>query len=270
MADILYWDNMTSTEIQRMVERDPVAILPIASIEQHGSHLPVSTDKDIGKGLLQNAFQYLPVDFPACVLTPLDLGTSREHNLFPGTVSLEPKILEAVIESYGVALSQCGIKRFLLSNSHGGNRAVLESIALKLRKTYDLLVIKMNYFLFPQPDDVEIPESEWRHDLHGGAVETSLMLHLHPDRVRSHEIMEQKDTASLLEDLSRTLERVTATNDAASFTWLTNDLNERGIIGNPSLATSKIGMVLANHYGKMIAETIRDAKRFPVDRLEVS
>ena len=204
------------------------------------------------------------------MLTPLNLGTSREHHLFPGTVSLEPKILEAVIESYGIALSQCGIRRLLLSNSHGGNRAALESVALKLRKTYDLLVIKMNYFLFPRPDDIEIPESEWKYGLHGGAVETSLMLHLHPERVRSHEIIEQKDTTLLLEDLGKTLERVTATNDAASFAWLARDLNERGILGDPSLATSEIGMKLATHYSQLIAETIRDTKRFPVNRLGVS
>ena len=270
MPNILYWDSMTSAEIELLAQRDPVAILPIASIEQHGSHLPVSTDKDIGKGLLQHAFQYLPDNFPACVLTPLNLGTSPEHHLFPGTVSLEPKILEAVIESYGLALSQCGIRRLLLSNSHGGNRAALESIALKLRKTYDLLVIKINYFLFPRPEDVKIPESEWQYGLHGGAVETSLMLHLHPDRVRAGEMMELKDTTSLLENLDQTLERITATNDAASFAWLAGDLNKHGILGNPSLATSEIGMKLAKHYSQLIAETIRDTKRFPINRLGVS
>ena len=80
---------MTTLEVSRLAELDPVVILPLAAIEQHGPHLPLSTDLDIGMGLLASAFDTLPDKFPAWVLPPQAVGSSREHLRFPGTVSLD-------------------------------------------------------------------------------------------------------------------------------------------------------------------------------------
>ena len=72
------------------------------------------------------------------------------------------------------------MRRLVLSNSHGGNRHALDTAGLRLRAEQGLLVVKANYFLFPHPDGGGLPDSEWRHGLHGGAVETAMMLHLQP------------------------------------------------------------------------------------------
>ena len=87
---IRYWQSMTTSDVPRAVDRDPVVIVPLAAIEQHGSHLPLSTDLEIGMGLLASAFRQLPDDFPAWVLPPLAVGASEEHMRFPGTLSLAP------------------------------------------------------------------------------------------------------------------------------------------------------------------------------------
>ena len=247
-----------------MAERDPVVVLPLAATEQHGPHLPLSTDLDIGMGLLANAIGHLPEDFPAWVLPPQTVGASREHARFPGTVSLEPELLGAVIDAYGAALAACGVRRLVLSNSHGGNRSALDAAGLRLRDEGEMLVVKTHYFLFPRPTDVDFPDAEWRHGLHGGAVETSMMLHLCPDLVRKGKI---RDAPSRAADLEQTLRRVTPESDAASFAWLAGDLNPSGVVGNASLARPELGEQLVGHYGKLLAEVIQDARAFPLDRL---
>ncbi len=261
---IRYWQTLTTVEAARLAVRDPVVVLPLAALEQHGPHLPLSTDLDIGIGLLERAFEHLPDDFQAWVLPPLAVGASREHARFAGTVSLDPALLGAVVQAHGAALARAGVRRLVLSNSHGGNRAVLDSAALRLRNELGLLVVKANYFRFPRPDDVDLPATEWRHGLHGGAVETAMMLHLRPDLVR----MDAAHPArSIDEELERTLRRVSAGGDAAGFAWLAGDLNPSGAAGNAALADAGIGARLVAWYGAALADVIRDAGQFPLERL---
>ena len=80
--------------------------------------------------------------------------------------------------------------------------------------------MKASYFTFSRPDDVALPESEWRHGLHGGAVETAMMPHLCPDLVRTRAL---ERFPSLAQDLGGTLRRVGPEGDA-SFAWLAGDL----------------------------------------------
>jgi creatinine amidohydrolase len=260
---IRLWQSMTTGEVRRAVERDPVVILPLAAIEQHGPHLPLSTDLEIGMGLLASAFRHLPVDFPAWVLPAQAVGTSREHMRFPGTLSLGPDVLSSVINDYGVALAACGVRRLLLSNSHGGNRAVVDAAGLRLRQERGLLVVKVSYFDLARPAGTDLPDSEWRHGLHGGAIETSMMLHLRPDLVRTEEM---PDARTLGEDLEGTMRRLAPTG-AVSFSWLADDLNRSGVVGNARRADAATGERLVAHYGRALAEVIQDVSAFPLERL---
>ena len=121
-SSIRSWQSMTTSEAERLGASDPVVILPVAAIEQHGPHLPLSTDLDIGLGLLENAFRHLPSDFPAWLLPAQAIGSSAEHLGFPGTLSLDESLLGDVIVAVGRAVARCGVRRLLISNSHGGNR----------------------------------------------------------------------------------------------------------------------------------------------------
>lgn len=260
---IRYWESMTTVDAQHVAERDPVVILPLAAIEQHGPHLPLSTDLDIGMGLLASAFRQLPDDFPAWVLPPQAVGSSREHMRFPGTLSLDPELLSDVIYQQGVALAAWGVRRLVLCNSHGGNRPALDAAGLRLRQERGLLVVKTSYFDLPRPESVELPDAEWRHGLHGGAVETAMMLHLRPDVVRTGEI---RDARSLGEELEGILQHLSP-EGAASFSWLADDLNRCGVAGDARQADAEKGKRLVVHYGKVLAEVIRDARAFPLERL---
>ena len=262
---IRWWQTLSTVEADAIESSDPVLVLPVAAIEQHGPHLPLSTDLDIGLGLLSEAFERLPEGFPAWTLPPQAIGCSREHARFPGTLSLEPDQLSAVIESIGEALAQIGLRRLVLSNSHGGNRHALEAAGLRLRDELGMLVVHASWFRFSRPADVDLPEEEWRHGIHGGAVETSMMMHLRPDLVRASEAARISSFGGELEGTLRHL----APEGAVSFSWLAGDLNPGGIVGDATLAEAALGARFVAHYGAVLAEAIEDARAFPLDHLEV-
>ena len=257
------WHDLTTGDVAGTVARDPVLILPLAAVEQHGPHLPLSTDLDIGMGLLESAFRHLDPAFPAYLLPPQAVGTSMEHRNFPGTLSLPPESLIGIIAQLGESLARSGVRRLVLCNSHGGNRQVMDLAALRLRLEHRLLVVKASYFRLSPPEDLRLPVTELRHGLHGGAVETAMMLHLRPDAVR----MDQATTAvSLGQTLERDLSRLGPEGEA-SFAWLAEDLNASGVVGEAVLATAAMGERLVEHYGAVLADVIREARTFPLAAL---
>ena len=160
MSDpIRYWQTLTTTEAAAIAARDPVVVLPLAATEQHGPHLPLSTDHDIGIGLLREAFAQLSGDVSVWVLPAQTIGASREHLRFAGTLSFDPELLTEAIYQQGAALAACGVQRLVLFNSHGGNLPLMDTAALRLRDEHGILVVKASYVTFSRPDDVELPEA---------------------------------------------------------------------------------------------------------------
>ncbi len=261
---LLQWQSLTTDDVRQLASRDPVVILPVAAVEQHGAHLPLSTDIDIAMGLIDCAGQRLPDDVPAVVLPAQVVGASQEHSRFDGTLSLPSSELSDLIVALGSSVGRSGIRRLVLCNTHGGNLGAIDAAALILRDRFAQLVVKVNYFLSEPPTDVPWPASEWRHGLHGGALETAMMLHLHPDRVRSGEM---RETPSLQQDLEGSLRRVGPEVAGASFAWLAGDLSPTGVVGDATLATAAIGARLVEYYGRILFEAIQDAREFPLERL---
>jgi creatinine amidohydrolase len=257
------WSALGAVERAAVVARDPVLVLPLAATEQHGPHLPTSTDADIGLGLLSVAVERLPDAADVWVLPPVTVGASAEHVSFPATRSVSTEDLVHAICGTGEALAAEGVRRLVLANSHGGNRHAMEVAGLRLRRAHRMLVVKASYFRFERPADVGLPRREWRHGLHGGAVETAMMMHLRPDLVR-HEAV--SDFASLGSELEETLRRLGPEGEA-SFAWLAEDLNPEGVVGDAGLATPEMGALLVAHYARVLAEVLEDAGRFPLDRL---
>lgn len=292
--ELPWWGHLSAPEAAEVIASDPVAVLPLAAVEQHGPHLPLSTDVDIGMGLLREAARE-GLDPRIVILPPVAVGTSTEHvplgpgapsepptggaapsdaatapSLLPGTLSLDPETLTELLVNTGASLAASGIRRLVVSNSHGGNKAVLDTAALRLRREYGMLVVKASWFRFPRPaaDSAgaavgPLTADEWEHGLHGGAVETAMMLHLHPERVRRGAV---RDFPSLGQTLAGSLEYLRPEGPAA-FAWMAGDLNPDGVTGNASLATPEMGAALVAHYGRILRDVIQDALRFPLDAL---
>ncbi len=247
--------TMTSPELARLVDERTVAVMVLGAIEQHGPHLPMATDLMIGEGLLAAAFRLLQHDPPACEpslirLPSLAIGASQEHGHYPGTVSLPPELARRVIESIGQSLASTGVRRLVLVNAHGGNHAVMDSAALKLRRRFGMLVVKASYMRFAPPDD-SLSAEELRHGLHGGQAETAMMLHLAPESVRKDQIREFAPSA-----IAQNPDGLFGPAGRAAWAWLAEDLNPEGVVGRADLASADLGRRLVDHYGRLMVDVM--------------
>lgn len=163
-----------------------VAVLPVAAVEQHGPHLPLSVDATLLQGVIAAALPLLPDGLPALFLPPQNVGLSTEHLSYPGTLTLSPATLIALWTELGECVARAGVRKLLLLNGHGGNVAPMDIVARELRQRCGLLVYSSSWFSLPLPDEVNglFGAEEHRFGIHGGAIETSMMLHLAPATVR--------------------------------------------------------------------------------------
>ena len=257
-----WWQELTPRQIAGLAAGDAVAVLPLAAIEQHGEHLPLATDLDIALGLLRAARPELRPNLAWCVLPPLCVGLSLEHTAFSGTLSLTPETALASVVELGESVWRAGIRRLVLFNSHGGNSAIVDLAALKLRASLRMLVVRANYLRFAPPPDA-IPAAELRHGIHGGALETALMLHLAPHKVRREAIGRFPSLGEELELAGRVLRP----GGQAGFGWMAQDLNPGGAIGDATLADAAMGERLVDHFAATLARVIEEAADFDLSAL---
>ena len=177
MAD---WLSLTTEEF---AAQPRIAVLPVAAVEQHGPHLPVGVDTYIAEAYLARVRALLPLDTPAVILPVQAVGASDEHRAFPGTLTLSPETaLRAFIE-IGESVARAGIKKLVIINSHGGNLTIIDLAARQLRVRHNMLAVHASWGRFGYPDGL-FSLSERTHGIHGGDIETSIMLAIYPDLVR--------------------------------------------------------------------------------------
>jgi len=216
-----------------------VAVLPVAAIEQHGPHLPLHVDATLLQGVMDAALPLLPADVPALFLPMQQIGLSSEHLSYPGTLTLSPATLLAVWSELGACVARAGVKKLLLFNGHGGNVALMDIVARELRQQHGLLVYSASWFSLPLPEAVYnlFSAEEHRFGIHGGEVETSMMLHLAPQWVRMHEARCWRSTAQDRAERFALL----GNGRSAKMGWAIEDYHPSGAVGNAAAATADKG-----------------------------
>src|SRR5579862_8494643 len=159
-----------------------IAVLPLAAVEQHGPHLPLGVDTYIAEAYLARVEKILPAELPVSFLPVQRIGVSAEHLSFPGTLTLAATTAIAAWTELGESLARAGVRKLVLVTSHGGNVAAMEIVARDLRTRLGMLAVTVGWHRFGYPDGVFTAE-EKKHGIHGGDIETSLMLAGSPDTV---------------------------------------------------------------------------------------
>ena len=254
-----YWHEMAWTDFQGLPD-ETVAILPVGAVEQHGPHLPVYVDSCLNKELLDRALGRAPESTNVVALPLQVVGKSDEHIRFPGTLSLSAETLLGVLLDIGDSVARAGIKRLVLLNSHGGQPQILDIVARELRARHKMLVVNAAWYALGMPEGL-FSESECRHGIHGGEIETSLMLHLRPDLV---------DMARAIDfvPLSIRMERefdILQTEGGVGIGWQTQDLHPAGACGNAAAADAVRGAALAEHWVARFLHLVNEVARFPLD-----
>ncbi|MBY0361379.1 MAG: creatininase family protein, partial [Phreatobacter sp.] len=176
------WGDMTTEEFRSAETGSWIAVLPIAAMEQHGPHLAVSVDTVIAEGNGQAVRDVLPKGLPVTFLPTVWMGKSDEHIAFPGTITLSAETQIRLLNEIGDSIARTGVRKLVIANSHGGNVATMDIVARDLRRRHGMFVVQCSWHRLGSPAGL-FPEAEQVHGIHGGAIETSQMLHFRRDLV---------------------------------------------------------------------------------------
>ncbi len=133
--------------------------------------------------MLAETRKQLPEDLDILVLPVQEIGKANEHVYGPGTLSLGAELLIPVWTAIGQKVSEAGVRKMVIVNSHGGNTDIISIVSRELRVRYEMAVLVTHWGRFGHPDGM-ISAHESKFGIHGGEVETSLMLHFRPELVR--------------------------------------------------------------------------------------
>lgn len=239
-----------------------IVVLPLGAHEQHGPHLPFDTDTLIADGIVSRLKTALPKTLPVTFLPTESVGYSIEHMDVTGTQTLSYG--EAIERWLGIAekLSRQGIRKFVMLNAHGGNSPLMTVVATEARVRFNMLAVATSWTRFGLPDGVISPE-EKAIDIHGGDIETSVMLALHPDKV---DMAKAENFPSRQSDFAARYKHLRAYGQHA-FGWKMSDLNDKGVAGNAAKANAAKGEALIAHAVKGLVELLEDVDAFDVDAL---
>ncbi|NTF43280.1 creatininase family protein [Rhizobium rhizogenes] len=239
-----------------------IVVLPLGAYEQHGPHLPFETDTLIAEGIVARLKTALPANVPVTFLAAEPVGYSIEHMDVAGSKSLA--FDEAVQRWLGIAerMHKLGIRKFVMLNAHGGNSPLMTIVATEARVRFGMLAVATSWTRFGVPDGLISPDDK-AIDIHGGDIETSVMLALHPEQV---DMSKAENFPSRQSDFIRDLKHLRAYGPHA-FGWKMSDLSAQGVAGNAEAAIAEKGERLIAHAVKGLVELLQDVDSFDVSTL---
>ena len=257
-----FWSDLTSEEFSRLDRERLIAVLPVGATEQHGPHLPMSTDTATIDGMVRATLPHLPDDLPVLFLPTVPYGKSNEHSRYPGTLTVSATTLISLWKDIGACVAKAGVRKLVLYNSHGGQMSVMDIVARDLREEHDMMVVAANWYTLGLPEGL-FTAHEGRHGIHAGDLESSVMLHLTPDFVRKDQY---QNNSSMTEQLSAE-NKVLSITPSGKLGWQMHDINPSGAAGDATRATAEKGAAVLDHVGRRFVELLHEVDRFPLSRL---
>ena len=264
-----FWADLSTLDFARLqsggAAPQVVAVLPVAAIEQHGPHLPVSVDQALVDGIVAASLPHLPGELPVLFLPTQQVGKSNEHQRFPGTLTLSAETLIRLWTEIGESVARAGVRKLVLFNSHGGQVSVMDIVARDLRTRCELLVYSVNWFNLPLGEavDGQFSPEEHRFGIHAGDIETSMVLALRPQFV---DMAQARDFRSTSQDRAGAFP-ILGNGRTAKLGWQMQDYNPLGAVGNASLATAEKGRAVVDAAGRQLALLLQEVARLPLTTL---
>lgn len=190
--------EMIWNEIRDAAAQDRVAVLPVATYEDHGPHLPVDTDVVLCSGICERAVARVPSE--AVLAPPVPHGYSPHHMDFHGTLTIEWDTFIRYVKDVCCSLAHHGFKRILVVNGHGSNTSPLDMSARLTVIEYEsrVLCASVNHWDVRQAktEGAKLRDSDYGGTSHAGEYETSLYLALKPDLVEMDKAVDERSPMS--------------------------------------------------------------------------
>jgi creatinine amidohydrolase len=265
-----FWSDLTTADFSALDKPRAIAVLPVAATEQHGPHLPLSVDTDLVNGVVNASLPHVPRDLPALFLPTQAVGFSPEHTRFAGTLTLKADTVIRLWTEIGECVAASGVNKLVLFNAHGGQVGAMDLVARDLRARLGMLVYSVNWFSLPLIDaqgaDVNglFSAEEHRFGIHGGEIETSMMLALKPGQVRMAQARYFRSASQ-----ARAADfPILGNGKSAKLGWQMQDYNAEGAVGNAGGATAEKGQALLAAAGRALAAMLAEIDRLPGGTLQ--
>lgn len=246
MASVL-WQELTAEELRQKAAKDAVVVLPIASMEQHGPHLPVGVDTILCGGVCKAAAGRADVE--VVVAPTLWCGMAEHHMAFGGTFTFDIPTYRAVLLALLKSIERHGFNRVVIVNGHGGNIAALGAFLPDFARETGLRIIGTTYFTLAQ-EAMQPFMQDQTSVLHACEVETSMMMVLAPETVRHERLPE---AFGMLDADLTALTRPTVGRYRPF-----REMTETGVIGDARRASKEKGEAFLNACADKLAALLRD------------
>lgn len=238
MDSMEFW-HYSSNDMKKAA-KNHIVILPVASVEQHGPHLPLGTDSLIISEFTSRLKQRMRDENEKAMFLPLlAYGKSNEHINYPGTITLTAETFMRVLSEIGASCARAGVQKFVFLNGHGGNHEVLDLMTRELRIQTGMKTFALHPLLKIFPRDLQksglvLNAREAQLGIHAGRIETSIILRIDEQLVQkeliSADYPDNFDGCTYL-DFSETI----------PFGWMTQDVSKSGTIGDPLGSSAEEG-----------------------------
>jgi creatinine amidohydrolase len=255
------YEKLTWPEINLAVKKQPVILVPIGSVEQHGPHLPLDVDMLEVTAVAQAAARLIPRDV---LVMPTQCQGYTAHVMdFPGTINIHYETLIRFMTDIGKSLAYHGFKKIVFLNGHGSNAPNMDLAARRVNLETDAEAIAANWWMMLNVDKSFMPG--WRESVfpggcaHACELETSVYLHVDGDNVRKDKIEDgyiefHKDRSDF-----RWVD-LFAAGPGTPVSW-TASYTDSGILGESTLATAEKGRRALDEAGKQLARLCTEFRK---------
>jgi creatinine amidohydrolase len=250
------YQHYTWPELGEVSKKQPVVILPVGSVEDHGQHLPLDTDNFLIWSVCEAAAQRVPEEI---LLMPLvSYGFETHHMDFPGTIDIKVEHMLHFVLDITKSVAHHGFTRILIADGHGSNMPILDLAARQTILETNSLCATFIWPSLAAKEIAKVRQSERGGMAHACELETSVYLYLDEQRVQMNKAKKEIGMP------------------ASEFIWM--DLMERSpvllmdqwsrfsksaVSGDPTLATAEKGKVVFEAVVNALVRLVREFKERP-------
>lgn len=265
MASI-YFEKNSWKELEEIIRKDPVVLFPYGTIEEHGPHLPVSTDFTIAQRIGEGVAKKLDEEnIPVLLLPSVWTGySSKVMHKWPGTISLKPEIVKNIIYYVCSSLIEMGLKKIIIIDCHGHHSGIMNVAARELADAYGIGIVISSPATLSSEAYNKIRKSKQGGSIHAGEWETSLMLYFGENVDMSK--------ATNIDIMKYSSEFIPGDNFSGSkkvwwSTWAIQQ-SKTGVYGDPTVACKETGEIIYKAAIKNYVKFIKEFNKFHLRNLE--
>ena len=235
----IYFADQRWPQLHQAIESNALIILPVGQVEEHGKHLPVSTDTAIAEAVARRLAEALAgEDNSALVMPAVWSGYStKEMTRWPGTMRIRPQVFMDLVFDICDSLIEMGFRKIVLLTSHGHHNGALRVVTRQIADAHNVYMALVSTAALGAQRFSEIRSSGRGGSIHGGEYETALMLHLGEpvdmDQATDEDVMRYHSDFVAGDNFM----------DGQRVFWSTWGLQESqtGVYGDPTVATAETG-----------------------------